>query len=84
MFQSKIQHSYPFIEIRSKEDELKALKAQNLELEHKIAADPVPTHEQPKQAEEVEQDIPKHHPGISWYLTVMQQTIKSQWWQNHQ
>ena len=46
----------------SKEDELKALKAQLLELEHKIAADLAPKHEQPKQAEDVEQDTPQHQP----------------------
>ena len=53
---------YLFIEIWSKEDELKALKAQLLELEHKIAADLAPKHEQPKQAEDVEQDTPQHKP----------------------
>lgn len=46
----------------SKEDELKALKAQLLELEHKIAADLAPKHEQPKQQEDVEQDTPQHQP----------------------
>lgn len=44
----------------SKEDELKALKAQLLELEHKIAADLAPKHEQPKQSEDVEQDTQQH------------------------
>ena len=46
----------------SKEDELKALKAQLLELEHKIAADLAPKHEQPKQAEDLEQGTPQHQP----------------------
>ncbi len=62
MFQSKIQHLYPVIEIWSKGDKLKTLKAQLLELEHKIAADLAPKHEQPKQAEDVEQDTPQHQP----------------------
>lgn len=53
---------YLFDEIWSKEDELKALKAQLLELEHKIAADLAPKHEQSKQAEDVEQDTPQYQP----------------------
>ncbi|WP_278719223.1 hypothetical protein [Bacteroides caecimuris] len=77
---NKIQYLYLFIETWSKEDELKALNAQHLELEHKIAADLALKHEQPMQAEEVEQDTPKIIPAISWYLLVKQPTIKSQWW----